>query len=115
MKNTTKRVRALLVSLLTVLMLCCLFIAVGIGTSAADTLITDAPLTAGRSFEDGEGIQLGKDLDTMPRTYEAVVYVPADVNEKGAIISNFYPLGETPHIDFAIVKSSSCVILFDVI
>ena len=107
MKNTTKRARAWLVSLLSVLMLCCLFIAVGIGTSAADTLITDAPLTAGRSFEDGEGIQLGKDLDTMPRTYEAVVYVPADVNQKGAILSNFYPLGNTPHIDFAIINGGT--------
>lgn len=107
MKNTTKRARALLVSLLSVLMLCCLFMAVGIGASAEDVLITDAPLTAGRSFEDGEGIQLGKDLDTMPRTYEAVVYVPSDVNQKGAILSNFYPLGNTPHIDFAIINGGT--------
>ena len=102
MKFKTKRTPFFLVGLLVAAMLCCLFMAVGIGASAADTLITDAPLTAGRSFEDGEGIQLGKNLDTMPRTYEAVVYVPSDVNEKGAIISNYYPLSNTPHIDFAI-------------
>ena len=107
MKNKIKNARTLLVSLLAVALLCGLFMAMSISTSAEDTRITDAPLTDGRSFEDGEGIQLGKELDTMPRTYEAVVYVPADVNEKGAIISNFYPLGNTPHIDFSIVKGGT--------
>ena len=47
----------------------------------ASALITDAELTAGRTFEDGEGIQIGKDLDKMPQTYEAVVYVPSGVTE----------------------------------
>lgn len=54
---------------------------------SASALITDAELTAGRAFEDGEGIQIGKDLDRMPQTYEAVVYVPSGVTEPGAILS----------------------------
>ena len=73
----------------------------------ASALITDAELTSGRAFEDGEGIQIGRDLDTMPRTYEAVVYVPADVDQKGAILSNFFPTGSVAHIDFSISMGGS--------
>ena len=99
MKNK-KKILSALVLLFTV---CLVAIAMVTTASAESTLITDAPLTAGRSFEDGEGIQLGKELVDMPKTYEAVVYVPADVTEKGAIISNYHPLGSTLHIDFAVV------------
>ena len=69
---------------------------------SASALITDAELTAGRAFEDGEAIQIGKDLTEMPRTYEAVVYVPADVDQHSAILSNYHPLGGIGHIDFAV-------------
>lgn len=81
-------------------------IAIAIPTSAGSAL-TDAELNVGRTFEDGEGIQIGKDIDEMPRTYEAVVYVPSDVEERGAIISNYYPLSKVEHIDFSIVIGGS--------
>ena len=99
-----KKILSVAVLLLTV---CLVAIAMATTASADSTLITDAPLTAGRAFEDGEGIQLGKELTDMPKTYEAVVYVPSDVTEKGAIISNYHPLGSTLHIDFAIVIGGS--------
>ena len=99
-----KKILSVAVLLLTV---CLVALAMVTTASADSTLITDAPLTAGRAFEDGEGIQLGKELTDMPKTYEAVVYVPSDVTEKGAIISNYHPLGSTLHIDFAIVIGGS--------
>lgn len=74
---------------------------------SASTQITDAELTVGRSFEDSEAIQIGKDLTKMPKTYEAVVYVPADVTERGAIFSNYYPLGGVGHIDFSVTISGT--------
>ncbi len=100
MKNNRHK----LLVLITVMLVACLTATVfGIATAAASSEpITSAELTAGRTFTDGEGIQLGKNLNEMPRTYEAVVYVPQDVTQKGAIISNYYPLGDTPHIDFSI-------------
>ena len=100
--RASKKVFSLLVVLVAVCLIVC---AVAMTVGAESTLITDAPLSAGREFKDGEGIQLGKDIDKMPRTYEAVVYVPSDVTEKGAIISNYHPLGATSHIDFAVVIS----------
>ncbi len=102
MKNTFKKSRSLSLGLLLLITVCCLLLAISVSASASDSVITDASLSSGRAFDDGEGIQLGKELDKMPRTYEAVVYVPSDVNSKGAIISNYYPLSNTPHIDFAI-------------
>ena len=95
-----KKQRKILCLFAFALIFSCIFAVLAFADSS--TIITDAPLTAGRAFEDGEGIQLGKDLTEMPRTYEAVVYVPGDVMTKGAIISNYYPLGNTPHIDFSI-------------
>lgn len=69
---------------------------------SASGVITEATLDVSRSFRDGESIQIGKDLTEMPKTYEAVIYVPDDVTTKGAILSNFYPLGEVGRIDFSI-------------
>ena len=69
---------------------------------SASGVITESTLDVGRSFVDGEAIQIGKDLTEMPKTYEAVVYVPSDVTAKGAILSNYYPLGGVGHIDFLI-------------
>ena len=68
----------------------------------ASSSLIKAELSAGRDFADGEGVQIGKDIDVMPQTYEAVVYVPSDVTERGAILSNYYPLGGVAHIDFEI-------------
>ena len=97
---TVKRSKKLSLILTTVAMslLLCVF-ALSISASG---VITEASLDAGRSFVDGEAIQIGKDLTEMPKTYEAVVYVPSDVTTKGAILSNYYPLGNVGHIDFAI-------------
>ena len=50
--------------------------------------ITDEPLTSGRTFAEGEGLHISKDLDKMPKTYEAVINVPEGTKSWGTIFGN---------------------------
>ena len=101
--NNKKRTLALLACILVTVLVCVMAFSVSAGAS----VITDAELTEGRAFVDGEGIQIGKDLTEMPRTYEAVVYVPSNVTERGAILSNNYAIGGACRIDFQIGMGGS--------
>ncbi|MBQ2737700.1 MAG: hypothetical protein IJF38_03345, partial [Clostridia bacterium] len=95
-----RRIISTIVSIVTVM---CLLVLVFVSANGAQGVkITEADLTKGRSFADGEAIQLGKDLAEQPRTYEFVVYVPTDVDKRGSILSNFFPIGGASHIDLSI-------------
>ena len=76
-----------------------IFTFASISASAEDVLITDAGLDKGRAFEERENLHLSKDLDQMPKTYEAVVYVPSDISTGGTILGNYINLSK-PHINF---------------
>ena len=55
----------------------------------------------GRAFTAADNLALVKDLDTQPKTYEAVFYAPSDVQRTGVFFGNFYDTN-TPCLNFEI-------------
>ena len=79
-----------------ILILVCLLViissAVGVIFASADTadaLSVSGNLTEGRKFVYADKLELVRDLESIPKTYEAVVYVPESKSEMGVIFGNY--------------------------
>lgn len=97
-----KKISVALMLILTSALFVCTFAVIGFAEDTAAN-ITDAPLSAGRTFEEGEGLHISEDLKAMPKTYEAVVYVPS-TSAIGTIFGN-YLNATTPSFNFLINSS----------
>jgi len=57
--------------------------------ASGDAASIQGALTDGRAFEKTEKLELQNDLKYMPKTYEAVVYVPKTAKTMGVIFGNY--------------------------
>ncbi len=73
---------------------------------AADTVGATEGLTesSGMDFTVNNSLHVIKDLEQLPRTYEAVIYVPSDSSHEGTIFGNYLNL-TLSHINLAINSS----------
>ncbi len=54
-----------------------------------DAASIQGSLESGRKFSNADKLELQRDLESMPKTYEAVVYVPESASTMGVIFGNY--------------------------
>ncbi len=54
-----------------------------------DAVSIQGSLDSGRNFLKADKLELQRDLESMPKTYEAVIYVPTDKTTMGVIFGNY--------------------------
>jgi len=72
-----------------VVVLSAIFGVVFSNAAEGDAASIQGSLTSGRKFASSDKLELQRDLESMPKTYEAVVYVPEDKKTMGVIFGNY--------------------------
>ena len=85
----TQRKRRIFILACLIAVLSAVFGVVFSNAADGDAASIQGSLESGRKFSNADKLELQRDLESMPKTYEAVVYVPESTSKLGVIFGNY--------------------------